>query len=334
MFLAAVVVGFVVLGGWGWVAKRLAGMPALPLFVTVAVGMATLLCLGGILNLARLASRPAFDLLVLSGLLAAGVAGGVGLRERLRWRFEWSWAQAVAALALVAVGWFVARYLTPVSAFNWHDDFERYFSYPVRMLATGTVAGNPLGQLGADTLGGQAFLQAFVLRYFPIEYIGSLDTGFGLLLCLGLTAYTSPLRRGGVLVAAAQLSLIAIDPQIVNVSSLFTTSALVMAASFLGQLACTPERKLGPLALLGLVYAGLIALKTTNVFFVAAHFTTLALVNTLAGHREKNWLRPWAAIAGWRPFSSCHGSRRIAISTGRRWARPIPYLPARSPCSR
>ena len=107
----------------------------MPIFVMVALGMATLLCLGGILNLARFAFRPAFDVLGLLGLMAAGFAGTVGLRERTGRRFEWRWAQAVAPLALLVVGWFVARYLTPVSAFNWHDDFERYFSYPVTLVS-------------------------------------------------------------------------------------------------------------------------------------------------------------------------------------------------------
>ena len=302
IFLVATFIGIVALGGWGWIAKRMAGAPETPLFVTVVLGMATLLCLGGILNLTRLAFRPAFDLLLVSGLVAAGAAGTAWLRERLPWRFEWRWAQTIASIAIVAVGWFVARYLTPVSAFNVHDDFERYFSYPVRMLATGTVAGNRLGYMGADTLGGQAFLQGFVVRYLPIDFIGSLDTGFGLLLCLGLAAYAPPLRRSAVLIVAAQLSLVAIDPQIVNVSSLFTTSALVMAASFLGRHAFTPEKEFAPLALLGLVYAGLIALRMTNVVFVAAHFTTLALVNVLTGRRNEVWLRPWAAIAGWTAF--------------------------------
>ena len=299
IFLVATFIGIVALGGWGWIAKRVAGAPETSFFVTVALGMATLLCLGGVLNLARLAFRPAFDIFVLSGLLAAGIAGVGAWRESGRELFRWSWTQTIAALALVVAGWFVARYLTPVGAFNVHDDFERYFSYPVRMLETGTVGGNRLGYMGADTLGGQAFLQAFVVRYFPIDYIGSLDTGFGLLLCLGLAAQTTLLRRSATLVVAAQLSLVAIDPQIVNVSSLFTTSALVMAASLLGRHAFTPEKKFAPRALLGLVYAGLIALRTTNVIFVAAHFATLALVNALAGRRNEAWLRPWAATAGW-----------------------------------
>ena len=299
VFIVATAIGFFALGGWGWIAKRAAGASAVPLFVTVALGMAALICLGGVLNLTRLAFRPALDLLVLAGLAAAAVAGALRLRESTRWRFEWNWASAVAAVPLVAAGWLVARYLTPASAFNWHDDFERYFSYPVRMLATGTVAGNPLGYMGADTFGGQALLQAFVVRYSSIDFIGSLDTGFGLLLCLGLAAHAGSLRRSAVLVVAAQLSLIAIDPQIVNVSSLFTTSGLVMAAGYLGRFASMPERKLAPRGLLGLVYAGLVALRTTNVIFVAAHFTMLALVNAVAGRRDKAWLRPWAAIAGW-----------------------------------
>jgi hypothetical protein len=218
IFLIVVVAAAVSLAGWGWTVTQLAGSPGLPVALVAAVGMAALLFLGGMLNLARCAVPHAIDGLVLMGL---GLAGLALYRNRARFTVKWRPDHAVTILGMGAVGFIVLRHLTPQSAFNWNDDFERYFSYPVRMLQTGTVGGNPLGYMGVDTLGGQAFLQTFLVRYFPIEYIGSLDTGVALLLCLALAGGAGPNRQGVVLTAAAQLALIAIDPQLVNVSSVF-----------------------------------------------------------------------------------------------------------------
>lgn len=74
-------------------------------------------------------------------------------------------------VALVAV--FAPR------AFNFHDDFQKYFAYPTRMLATGTLAGSTLSALGSETLGAQSFLHALVLSVLPIGYINGVDAVFG-----------------------------------------------------------------------------------------------------------------------------------------------------------
>jgi hypothetical protein len=295
IFLIVVVAAAVSLAGWGWTVTQLAGSPGLPVALVAAVGMAALLFLGGMLNLARCAVPHAIDGLVLMGL---GLAGLALYRNRARFTVKWRPDHAVTILGMGAVGFIVLRHLTPQSAFNWNDDFERYFSYPVRMLQTGTVGGNPLGYMGVDTLGGQAFLQTFLVRYFPIEYIGSLDTGVALLLCLALAGGAGPNRQGVVLTAAAQLALIAIDPQLVNVSSVFTTAALVMAACFLGRNALEPTGKLAPFVLLGLVYAGLVTLRTTNVVFVGIHFGALLAVAATGRSFGRRFVWQWVSLAG------------------------------------
>ena len=54
----------------------------------------------------------------------------------------------------------------PPSIYNFHDDYQKYFAYPVRMVETGTVFGSPLSAMGLQTLGAQAFLDGFVVGVF------------------------------------------------------------------------------------------------------------------------------------------------------------------------
>jgi hypothetical protein len=294
VFLFIVIVAGVSLMGWGWIATKIAPMPALPLPLVATLGMAALIFLGGILNLARLALPHSFDGLVLVGFSACCI---FAFTSRSSLRPTWQWRHAITGAAVAGVGFIVMRHLTPQSTYNWNDDFERYFSYPVRMLQTGTLGGNPLGYVGVDTLGGQAFLQAFVVRYLPIEFIGSLETAVCLLLCLTLAGCASANWRGAILVGVAQLVVLCIDPQIVNVSSVYSTSALVMAACLLGQRTCERSAGTAGLSLLGLVYAGLVALKSTNLVFVVIHLGTLLAIELLTGPKAKPSLAKYGRLA-------------------------------------
>ncbi len=185
VFFLVAVLGLAILIGWGQIVQRLVGMRDLSLPVTAAAGLSGLLFLGGILNWTKLVTPGSIDALAGLGLAAAGF---FAWRDPRRYRWRWQAAHALVALALCLVGGFVLIYLTPEQTYNWADDFERYFSYPVRMLQTGTLAGNSLSVTGIDTLGGQAFLQAWVIRYFPLGYLGSLETALALPLCLLLVA--------------------------------------------------------------------------------------------------------------------------------------------------
>jgi hypothetical protein len=74
--------------------------------------------------------------------------------------------QWTAALALM--GFTIAFQLAP-SLYNTGDDFQQYFPHAVRMVDTGTLYGSPLNGLGGVTLGAQAFLQGFIIAFFPIR---------------------------------------------------------------------------------------------------------------------------------------------------------------------
>jgi hypothetical protein len=102
------------------------------------------------------------------------------------------------------------------------------------MLATGTLAGNPVSALGSESFGGQAFLHGFVLSAFPMPFINGVDAVFGLLLLMALAA-SAGWRRLGLLPGAVlgPLAIVAINPRYVNVSALYIGAALIATAVML-----------------------------------------------------------------------------------------------------
>src|SRR5580704_12490496 len=155
--------------GWGWAARRLLRAKPTTWPATAASGMAALVFLGGVLNLARIAYPWALGCVAGAGVGLGAVAIAKGERPRI----------SLGPLAVaVAVLVFVAVTQLPPRAYNFHDDYQKYFVHPVRMLETGTVFGSPLNDIGLDTLGGQAFLDGFAVRFFPIRYINGVDAAF------------------------------------------------------------------------------------------------------------------------------------------------------------
>jgi hypothetical protein len=242
-----------VLYGWGWAARRLVKAEIRSWPATAASGMAALVAIGGLLNLARLAYPWALACAAIAGV-ALGVAALLsGQRPRI--------APAPLILALFVMTFVVGTQLPP-AAYNFHDDYQKYFVHPVRMTETGTVFGSTLNDIGLDTIGGQAFLDGFVVAFFPIRYISGMG-GFALFLCMLLA---SQFTRGRAelmpLTIICALSVVVINPQYVNTSALYTGSLLMMAV--------VEDEGTSP-AITGLLYAALLALKSTFALFIVLH---------------------------------------------------------------
>ena len=244
--------------------------------LAIGVGLAALLAAGGLLNALQLAYAPA-----LWGLIGlAGVSAVLELRRLSPATGGWRRPPLLvvaATLLIVAATLFAIATQAPPRGFNFHDDFEKYFAHPVRMLATGTLAGSPLNSLGLSTLGGQAYLQAFVLSLAPIQFINGVDAvfGFGLLLALG-AAVAWRLAPGSPAVLLVPLALMAINPLYVNTSGVYLPGVLMLSAFVLTM---QEQRGAGSAIVLGMLYAGLLALKVTYLLFVVVHFA-LALAVT------------------------------------------------------
>jgi hypothetical protein len=295
--------------GWGRVARQAMGLPAGTWPMTVAIGLAAWIAIGGVLNLLHVA-WPAVICLVL--------AAGCGV---MAWSLWTSWAQARTidsktskdgsgwlypaiwlSLAAVIIGFAVATQAAP-QIFNHHDDYQKYFSHVARMLQTGTLFGSPLNTLGSETLGSQAFLQGLFVAFLPFATINVADAVF----CFGLTV----LLAGGVglkrpaLAPPALLALAVIwliEPQYVNVTALYSAAALMFAVVALG----IDRREYGassadyaPAAATGLIYAALVALKPTFALFCALHFLFCTAAEMLATRRIITTMKQALATAGW-----------------------------------
>lgn len=292
VFALIAVVALWALFGLGRVCCRIFGYQAGNRAETVGIGLAGLVFAGGLLNLFRLSYGAVYDGLLLAGMIVAFMSVSqkdfktVGAGTVRYW-------MVLTVLVTTAV-WLVGHAELPPSAFNYQDDFEKYFVHPVRMLQTGTVFGSPLSAIGAETLGGQAVLQGILLHHFDIPYLFAVDGLFALLLCMLLVAATVQDRPGrAFLTLLAIFTICFINPLVINVSATYTTSALIMTALsvcyslYRGHAGCSRRSTLP--WLLGMLFAALIALKTINAVYLAAVFVTAAIVQRSGSGKEGRW---------------------------------------------
>jgi hypothetical protein len=265
---ACVILAVFICWGVGDALRELTGTAGGAWATSIGMGLGAIVFLGGLLNLTHLAYGP-----VLWVILILGLALSLWRVRRLGLRGidQGGWLEIAAATVVIGtVMLFTISTQLPPRMFNFHDDFEKYFSHPVRMLATGTVASGPLSSMGSETLGGQAFLQGFVLSIFPIGYINGVDAVFGLFLLMILAA-SAGWRKfrwfpgailGPILVAI-------INPQYVNVSALYLGGALMATAAMM--VADEGEHGAASAMILGLLYAALVVLKPIFAVFVLCH---------------------------------------------------------------
>jgi hypothetical protein len=261
-----------VLYGWGWTARRLfsnasrAESRSWP--STAASGMAAIVFLGGVLNLARLAYPWALALVAIVGVALGVLALKSAIKRGGNRSISNIWLLAAVVFC------FVVLTQVPPKAYNFHDDYQKYFVHPVRMLETGTVFGSPLNDIGFDTIGGQAFLDGFVVAAFPIRYINGVDAAFAFVLCILLASQFTKGRPELIpLAMVCALSVVFINPQYVNISALYTGSLLMMAVFE----EASEEDGSSP-AVTGLLYAALLALKSTFALFVVLHLAATPFI--------------------------------------------------------
>jgi hypothetical protein len=327
--------------GWGLIVRRVLRLEKGAWPSTVALGLAALVALGGLLNLARLVSPASLATLFSIGWIPAAATFFVRCKERraparrLRksapvWIFAW-----VTVILLLA---YTVITQLPPGAYNLDDDFTAYFAHPVRMVQTGTVFGSLLTSVGVDTLGGQAFIQTFVVAFFPIVYINAADAVFGLILCLLLVCQLAGERLRDLLSATIGIAgVLLIDPQYVNVSALYLGSAFILGLICLG----VDTRELDPSGLpnaraTGLLYASLASLKATLALFSLLHlvFATIAIVvSTRSPRRGARWAASAAFVGALvlAPWIILHSPNYLAMLSSSGTGVFIPEGPAYHP---
>ncbi len=117
--------------GWGLIVRRLLALPAGTWPMTAALGLACWIFLGGVLNLARLAHPWALYALLAIGIgamIASLHAARANLRQAVwpKAREERIYRAVWGSLVVAILGFTLFTQLSP-SAFNHHDDFQKYF---------------------------------------------------------------------------------------------------------------------------------------------------------------------------------------------------------------
>lgn len=335
-----IIVMCISLFGWGALVNRFTRYPSQNFAVIMTVGLGVIVFFGGVLNLLHIAYGWAFDILIIGGIvltvcLSLNTFRPIVPQDKNEWLYV-----IVLGLVIALIMGFTMETQLPPQAFNFHDDLEKYFSYPVHMLQTGTLFGSPLNSIGYETLGGQAVLHGLILNHFPIPYINGADAIFGLFLCLILSVSMVPRRLTFLPIALISLLMVfSINPQYVNVSALYLGSAFMMAAILLfsqkdenaneGKLKSsaarsgessvpkkqghsssrsrTPQKATGnaiatefnlpPPMSAGLIYAALLALKSSFLFFPALHIILFCITLAVFGVGIRRLIR-WGLSAG------------------------------------
>jgi len=280
------------LWGWGRLAFRLAGAVPAPWPVAVAVGLAALLFLGGVANLGHVALPVTLHLVWGTGVaLAASEAWGL---RRPAWRRDTLLLLLPAALVL---GFLALTHLPP-TAYNPHDDIEKYFGHVVRMLQTGTVFGSPLSALGSETLGGMAWLSGVLVQHVPMRWYAAVDGIVGLFLCFMLVAFGPPADKRSLLACLlAQAAIVAVPLQLTNAAPFFLGMAVLIALTLLAarEEPWTLRRALLP----GLLCAGLVALKPTFALPAALHALGYAAALAVVRERRREALLVLLGTGAW-----------------------------------
>lgn len=269
-FLVAMLMCFS-LYGWGRLFSRFLKYRSTNIAEVITIGLAAIIFVGGVLNLVHLCYGLTLNCLIGTGVFLTFYFA------KPKWAFhknrsELVYPGIVCVFISIIIGFTIATQLPP-SAYNYHDDFIKYFNHPIRMLQTGTLFGSSLSAIGYETLGGQALLHALVLNHFPFSYIYGVDAVFGLLLCLVLSVSMMSWKLNYLPISLLGIAAtFVINPLMINVSAIYIGAALIMASILVFHRMMENDFKGSaglPYALtLGLIYAALIAVKSSFVLYV------------------------------------------------------------------
>ncbi len=339
--------------GWGRLGERMV-RARWPWPATLCFGLAIWVALGGVLNLLGIARGIVLDGIVLLGLVGACVAlwpsarrvSLKGLRERYG-SMDFAARTVPAGALIVSVFVFTAFTQVPPQAFNFRDDLEKYLTHPLRMLATGTLDGGPFSALGSESLGGQAFIQGFVAAHWSIGHINAVDALFGLVLSMTMVLVAAERARlRAWLVPLAVATLFFINPQYVNTSAFYIAVALLLFLVFIpygesegsGIFFATPSVAV----VVGLMYAALVALKSTYLLVLLVHFPLSVVAVAVATRRIRTTLvwgvtvaaaamvciLPWMLLHAprWYAAWAALGPSVTATAEGNHAGSPLPPL--------
>lgn len=263
---------------YGWGSLILSNSLINYVSLTVVAGMATTLFFGGILNFLSLANKFAINFIFIFGLFIF-IFNLIKKKyfskflDNLR-NFKKNYVIFLFPLCLLTITCITS--INP-EAYNIHDDYQKYFIYPIKMLETGSVFGSKLGAIGQETLGGQAFFQSFFVSWLGIKSINIFDSVFCVIVSTILIIEYA-VKNKVILFGALVLSLfILIHPQYVNTSSLYSASLFMMSCLILSSFLFNENEKIDlfnfkNILTISLLFSSLVVLKSSYAIFPILFF--------------------------------------------------------------
>jgi hypothetical protein len=276
--------------GWGRVTGRLFRSPRLPASVACSLGIATIVFLGGWLNLAHAIYPGVLFAITGVGLLLYGLSCGQR-PEEYRWlRFWKNTTRGSKILIVIALMILALRVAATVrlSQFRIDDDGSGYLVFPQKMLEMHHFAADPFSDRRViSSLGGSYLLQAFVLAATSLANIGMADRTFGLILIffalldLGIAFGLSPSK-----IAAMELIAFFVPQETFNLT--FTILPIALFLAMIWTIFITPEQddnqRWRSALLLGAIGGAILSLKSTFLPYIGA----VALIPYLVLFWRKN----------------------------------------------
>ncbi len=310
-------------------------------FLAAGWGLAGMIAIGGLLNIAGIAKAP-----VLVGLVLAVI--GVNLLWRLyqkpitseiarqerskgtshasappgRWDVIWLFALGLAVtIKFVSVLGYTG---------NYGDDKPAYLAQATRLIQTGSIGVDPFNDRQLLSLNGQSFLLGLFLSIAAIKYVFLLDPGIYWIIVTGFAWVMVRRDLGGsigVACALAGMILMIDEPRFVNTGGHLTGAVLgltLMQTAYLGTK--SSERLEGKwLVLLAMTLAGLSRGKDHVPFFRRTLRCDLVLAANSRGFTGQAWARVVRGRCGHYCFSSCVDApaisleRNASLSIPRQW---------------
>jgi hypothetical protein len=247
-----------------------------------AVGLAFSTSVGGFLNLAHIISPGLVRAYLLAGLLIAVLAGAMHA-GRLRDGVGSLWAyfrqrKLLALVALLFASVTIMKYAMVVSPgiFHAQDDYHAYFIFPEKMLQTGTLGQDPFSERRiVSSLGGNYFIDTFPLSVTgKFDSLRLMDEGVSFVILLVLLTEVMIRRKiPGHWTLTLLLATSLLTAAVSNITCVYGGAVLLVLLFELFD-STGAATGLNQAALLAIVLAGLMSLKTTfapmaGIFFLS-----------------------------------------------------------------
>ncbi|MBF0444192.1 MAG: hypothetical protein HQL68_01280 [Magnetococcales bacterium] len=284
-------------------------------------GMSFWLFLGGVLNLFAIARPPALWSVLVVGLLfsmylhighASKLFGGnlslSGMTSYLAQKRDsqphWR-GFVVLNCSLLALLFFYIYTLMPTSVFTPYDDFMVYLYRPLHMLGSGTFeTNNPFSILPMDSLGGQAYMQAFFLLVFDINYINGFDVIICFFLSIALVIELGKeIKVPFKILLSGVLLLVVWHPIFNNISTVYPATLFILGAVFglikwYRQLESNPSflKQMAILLPVAFFISATLTLKATMVIYIIMFFFVDFLLGLLFVLKRKPFVVSYASF--------------------------------------